>query len=83
VQVPPDGQPIVLSADRQTLGGYPKLANVISADRSVVAQLRPGDHVRFVMTTSETAYDLLRRQESALATLRAGVAAMDRHHVAN
>lgn len=76
VQVPADGQPIVLSADRQTLGGYPKIANVISADRSVVAQLRPGGHVRFVLVSPESAHDLVVRQESALASLRAGLAAI-------
>ncbi|MSR47314.1 MAG: 5-oxoprolinase subunit PxpB [Planctomycetes bacterium] len=47
VQVPPDGQPIVLLADRQTIGGYPKVANVISADLDALAQLGPGDTVRF------------------------------------
>ena len=80
VQVPPDGQLIVLSAERQTLGGYPKIANVITADRSIVAQLRPGDRVRFEMTSPQTAYELLGRQERALTTLRAGLAANDRDH---
>lgn len=77
VQVPPDGQPIVLSADRQTLGGYPKIANVISADRSVLAQVRHGGHVRFVLVSAETAQDLVVRQESAVASLRTGLAAID------
>lgn len=74
VQVPPDGQPIVLLADRPTLGGYPKLAQVITADRGAVAQLRPGDRVRFVPVPLAEAHAALRRQESALAQLRAGVA---------
>ena len=81
VQVPPDGQPIVLLAERQTLGGYPKIANVISADRSIVAQLRPGDRLRFELTSPSAALELLRRQERALTTLHAGLAAIDRSHV--
>lgn len=77
VQVPPDGQPIVLLADRPTLGGYPKLAQVITADRGVVAQLRPGDRVRFVPATLAEAHAALRRREAALAQLRQGVALAD------
>jgi allophanate hydrolase subunit 2 len=47
IQVPGSGQPIVLMADRQTTGGYPKIATVISADLRRLAQRRPGDSVRF------------------------------------
>jgi KipI family sensor histidine kinase inhibitor len=47
VQVPPDGRPIVLAADAQTIGGYPKAAHVISADLPILAQLKPGDCVTF------------------------------------
>lgn len=47
VQVPPNGQPILLLADRQTIGGYPIIATVIHADLSLVAQCAPGDAVRF------------------------------------
>jgi allophanate hydrolase subunit 2 len=48
VQVPPDGQPIVMLADRQTTGGYPKIATVISADIPLLAQCMPGQsRVRF------------------------------------
>jgi len=47
VQVPPDGNPIVLLADRQTTGGYPRIAQVASVDISVFAQLKPGDRFRF------------------------------------
>ena len=48
VQLPPDGQPILLMADRQTTGGYPLIGVVISADIPRAAQLAPGDAVRFV-----------------------------------
>ncbi|OZB98392.1 biotin-dependent carboxyltransferase family protein [Paenibacillus sp. XY044] len=47
VQVPPDGQPIILMADRQTLGGYPKIAQVAGVDLPVIAQTRPGSTLRF------------------------------------
>jgi antagonist of KipI len=47
VQLPPDGRPIVLLAEAQTIGGYPRIGHVIAADLSRLAQLRPGDAVRF------------------------------------
>lgn len=51
IQVPGNGQPIVLLADGQTAGGYPKIATVISADRARLAASRPGDRVRFTLVT--------------------------------
>lgn len=47
VQVPPDGQPIVLLCDHATVGGYPVIATVVTADLGIVGQLRPGDAVHF------------------------------------
>jgi antagonist of KipI len=47
VQLPPDGHPIVLLADAQTVGGYPRLGHVIAADLPRLAQLRPGEELRF------------------------------------
>lgn len=55
VQVPPDGQPIVMLADHQTTGGYPKIATVIRADLPLLAQCLPGDTVHFVETDVATA----------------------------
>ena len=55
VQVPPDGQPIILGWDGPVTGGYPVIAAVISADLSRLAQLRPGDAVRFVTVELEQA----------------------------
>lgn len=55
VQVPSDGQPIVLLADRQSTGGYAKIASVISADLGRMAQLPPGNEVRFERVDVETA----------------------------
>jgi len=55
VQVTNDGQPIVLGVDGQTIGGYPKVAHVIRADLDLLAQLRPGDFVRFVRVSADEA----------------------------
>ncbi|MBN1247493.1 MAG: biotin-dependent carboxyltransferase [Anaerolineae bacterium] len=51
VQVPPDGRPIVMMVDHQTTGGYPKIATVIRADLPLLAQLLPGDTIRFTSVT--------------------------------
>jgi allophanate hydrolase len=56
VQVPPDGQPIVMGADAPTTGGYPKIATVITADLPLLAQLPPGSgRVRFAAVSVEEA----------------------------
>jgi KipI family sensor histidine kinase inhibitor len=69
IQVPPDGQPIILFVEHQTTGGYPKPANVISADFWRLGQLRPRDEVRFERVTLDQALDLLREQEQWLYAL--------------
>jgi antagonist of KipI len=69
VQLPPDGQPIILFVEHQTTGGYPKIANVISADFHAVGQLRPRDQVRFELVSIDAALALLRRQEEWLHAL--------------
>jgi KipI family sensor histidine kinase inhibitor len=74
VQVPPDGQPIVLLADAQTIGGYPQIGHVIAVDLPLVAQLRPGDGIRFQQVTLEEARRLIVVQERAIALLREGLA---------
>jgi allophanate hydrolase subunit 2 len=72
IQIPGDGKPIVLMADRQSTGGYPKLGYVIRADIGRLAQCRAGDAVQFESVTIETA-----RAElfTALRTVRASLAA--------
>ena len=75
VQVPPDGQPIILMADRQTVGGYPKIAQVISVELAKLAQARTGDTVRFQEATLAEAQALYLEQEQSLAMLAAGVRA--------
>ena len=73
VQVPPDGQPIVLLADAQTIGGYPQLAHVISVDLPLLAQVRPGDGVRFEPVSLENAHRLWLAREYAIGLLREGL----------
>jgi antagonist of KipI len=74
IQVPPDGQPILLLGDCQTIGGYPKLAHVITVDMPIAAQLRPGDPVHFGEVSLEEARALYRARERDLNWFRAGVA---------
>lgn len=74
VQVPPDGQPIVLMADAQTIGGYPQAAHVISVDLPLMAQLRPGDRVRFAEVPLDEAHRLALAREHVLAILHEGLA---------
>lgn len=58
IQVPPDGQPIILMNDRQTIGGYPKLGSVLSIDLAKLAQLKPGGSVYFSPITVEEAHNI-------------------------
>ena len=67
IQVPPSGLPILLMADRQTTGGYPRIATVITADLPLAGQLAPGDWIEFVPCGREAALDALRRREAALS----------------
>jgi antagonist of KipI len=60
VQLPPDGKPIVLLCDAQTIGGYPVIGHVIAADLPLVAQLRPGDAVHWREATIDEAHRALR-----------------------
>jgi antagonist of KipI len=69
VQVPPDGQPIILFVEHQTTGGYPKPACVISADLTRIGQLRPRDAVQFELITIDAALSLLQKQEQWLYSL--------------
>jgi len=72
IQIPPEGQPVILFVDHQTTGGYPVVASVISADLHQVGQLRPRDVIRFESVPLLSARDLLLEQEAWLdATLPA------------
>jgi allophanate hydrolase subunit 2 len=68
VQITSSGLPIILFVEQQTTGGYPKIANVISADLSSLGQLRPRDEVHFELVEMETARALLAEQEKLLAS---------------
>ena len=69
IQVPAGGQPILLMADRQTTGGYPIIATVISADLGLAGQLAPGDSISFVVCTLRDAMAALIDHEQALMAL--------------
>jgi KipI family sensor histidine kinase inhibitor len=69
IQVPPSGEPILLMSDRQTTGGYPQMATVITADLPLAGQLAPGDWVEFARCTRDEAIAALRDQEAMLGGL--------------
>lgn len=66
IQVPPDGEPIILFVEQPTTGGYPKIANVASVDLHRVGQLRPRDSVKFTLVTFDEAVRMLAEQEALL-----------------
>jgi len=68
VQITPAGSPIILFVEQQTTGGYPKIANVISADFSSLGQMRPRDEIGFAPVDWDTARQLLIEQEGLLAS---------------
>jgi allophanate hydrolase subunit 2 len=67
VQLPPDGRPIILLADRQTTGGYPVIGHVATVDRGLLAQRKPGDEIRFVTTTLALARRAMLAQQHDVA----------------
>jgi antagonist of KipI len=75
VQVPAEGNPIVLMADAPTVGGYPKIAVVSEADLPLVAQLTPGERLRFRLITIEESQQRLRQRAEDLNAIRSAGAA--------
>lgn len=75
VQLPPDGQPIVLMADAQTHGGYPRIGHVIRADWPKLAQLRPGDGLSFAPCTPAEAREAWQAQRQRFARIRQALSA--------
>jgi antagonist of KipI len=73
IQVPPSGKPILLLGDCQTIGGYPKIAHVITVDLGIAAQLRAGDGVRFFEVSLQDAHRLLLERERDLERFRIGL----------
>ncbi len=72
VQVPPDGDPVILLPDHATLGGYPLLAVVVSADLGLLGQCAPGTRLRLVPVTPGEADEAWRSARRALAGAVAG-----------
>ncbi len=62
-------------ADRQTIGGYPRLGEVVSVDLPLLAQLKPGDALRFERVTLAEAHDLIHAQTRAFAQIEASIRA--------
>jgi biotin-dependent carboxylase-like uncharacterized protein len=75
IQLPPDGQPIVLLADAQTHGGYPRIGHVIAADLPCLAQLRPGETLRFAPFTHAQAQAAWRGQRQRLQRIALAIEA--------
>jgi antagonist of KipI len=73
IQLPPGGEPIVLMADHQTTGGYPRIGEVASVDLPLIAQLKPGDRLRFRLVSVEKAQQAYLAQERDLAMARAAI----------
>ena len=71
IQIPPNGQPIALMADRQTLGGYPRIASIIAVDMAIMAQVPAGGRIQFVETSLERAEFLRHIETRQLGLLRA------------
>lgn len=73
IQLPADGQPIILMADHGTTGGYPIIGQVASIDIPLLAQLKPGEHIQFKEIDLRAAQKLLLEQEQQINRLRQGV----------
>ncbi|MBP0980967.1 MAG: biotin-dependent carboxyltransferase family protein [Oscillospiraceae bacterium] len=70
IQVPSSGKPIIMLSDRQTTGGYTKIANVISVDFRILAQLKAGDKIRFEKVNVQYAQSALMAQRASLSLLQ-------------
>jgi antagonist of KipI len=74
IQVPPNGKPIILLADRQTTGGYPRMGYIASVDLPLIAQTKPGEELTFTMISHEQAQELYIDRERQLNHLKQGIA---------
>ncbi|WP_256558247.1 biotin-dependent carboxyltransferase family protein [Halobacillus sp. A1] len=73
IQVPPDGNPIILLADRQTTGGYPKIGQVASVDLPVLCQTKPGEQLSFKEVSLEEAQQAYLEQEHSIQLLKRSI----------
>jgi antagonist of KipI len=78
IQLPPGGAPIILMADCQTTGGYPRIGEVATVDLPLIAQLKPGDRLRFRFTSLAEAQQRFLDLERDLSQARVG---LDLHHI--
>ncbi len=69
IQLPPSGFPIISSVDGQTIGGYPRIANVISSDLNILGQLKAGDKIGCLSVSREKAWQLLKQKQTFLDKL--------------
>lgn len=69
IQVPGDGNPIIMGMDCQTVGGYPQIANIISIDIPMVGQLKPGDRIKFRIVSYPEALELLKIYRNSIDSL--------------
>lgn len=74
IQVPPDGNPIILMADHPTTGGYPLIAQVATIDLPLLAQKGPNDHISFERISLDEAHNLLKKQHAQLKKLKSAIA---------
>lgn len=81
IQVPSEGNPIVLLADRQTTGGYPKIGQIATVDLSIMAQLKPGDKVQFVEVSHKVAQQLYLDREKKIHQLKQGISLKIRQEI--
>jgi antagonist of KipI len=73
IQVPSDGQPIILMADRQTTGGYPKIGFIASVDLPILAQRKPGEKIQFKEITLQEAQQAIIKREVMIKTVTQGI----------
>lgn len=73
VQVPPDGEPIILMADHQTTAGYPVIGQIVSVDVARIAQMKPGDHISFKLISNEEGERLFIDMEKCIENLKIAV----------
>ena len=73
IQIPADGQPIVLMNDRQTIGGYPKIGSALSLDLHQLGQLTPGAGVQFERIDLQEAHNILHLQRARLASVQTDI----------
>ncbi|OES45133.1 biotin-dependent carboxyltransferase family protein [Domibacillus iocasae] len=78
IQVPSDGNPIVLLADRQTTGGYPRIGQIAAADLPIIAQMKPGDRVRFKEISLHEAEQLYMEREKEIKQIRTALLLKER-----